>query len=95
MGYRARSNAEFLKAAYEKATGEKNGIAVIGVGLNPKARTGFLQDSLASGVVTVGIGGNDDTGGVNKTDFYFAGVLTKATLTFDGNVVVENANLKM
>ena len=71
--YRARLNAGLLKAAYERAAGEKNGIAGIGVGLNPKARTGFMQDSLASAVVTVGIGGNDDVGGANKTDFYFAG----------------------
>ena len=61
--------------------------------MNPKAKIGFLQDSLASGVVTVGIGGNDDIGGSNKTDFYFAGVLTKATLTVDGNVVVKDGKL--
>jgi len=56
-------------------------------------RTGFLQDSLASGVVTVGIGGNDDIGGANKTDFYFAGVITKATLTVGDNAVVRNGKL--
>jgi leucyl aminopeptidase (aminopeptidase T) len=92
---RARLNANFLRAAHEKASGEKNRIAVIGVGVNPKAKIGFLQDSLASGVVTIGIGGNDDIGGANKTDFYFAGVLTKATLTVDGNVIVENGKLKV
>lgn len=93
IDYRARLNAESLKAIYEKATGEKNRIAVIGVGVNPKARIGFLQDSLASGAVTVGIGGNDDIGGSNKTDFYFAGVLTKATLTVEGNAVVKDGKL--
>jgi leucyl aminopeptidase (aminopeptidase T) len=91
--YRARLNVDLLKASYEKATGEKSRIAVIGVGVNPKARTGFPQDSLASGVVTVGIGGNDDIGGANKTDFYFAGVLTKATLTVDGNAIVKQGKL--
>jgi len=91
--YRVRLNAEHFKASYEKAVGEKNRIAVLGVGVNPKVRTGFLQDSLASGVVTLGIGGNDDIGGANKTDFYFAGVLTKATLTVDGKVIVENGKL--
>ena len=91
--YRARMNADHLKASYEKASGEKNRIAVIGVGVNPKVRTGFLQDSLASGVVTVGMGGNDDVGGANKTDFYFAGVLTKATLSVDGNTIVKRGEL--
>lgn len=91
--YHARLNSDLLNERYEKATGEKNRIAVIGVGVNPKVRIGFPQDSLASGVVTVGIGGNDDIGGSNKTDFYFAGVLTKATLTVDGNTIVEHGKL--
>ncbi|HYB84084.1 MAG TPA: aminopeptidase [archaeon] len=93
--YHARSNADLLKTAYEKATGERDRVGVLGVGVNPKVKVGFLQDSLASGVVTVGVGGNDDIGGANKTDFYFAGVLTKATLTVDGNAIVENGKLKV
>ena len=88
--YRGRLNANHLKTTYGKASGERDRIATIGVGVNPKVRTGFLQDSLASGIVTVGIGGNDDIGGANKTDFYLAGVITKATLTVDGNAVVRN-----
>jgi len=91
--YRGGLNANHLKTAYGKASGERDRIATIGVGVNPKVRTGFLQDSLASGVVTVGIGGNDDIGGANKTDFYLAGVITKATLTVDGNAVVRNGKL--
>ena len=91
--YSARLNANVLKASYEKAQGEKSRVAVVGVGVNPKARIGFLQDSLASGVVTLGIGGNDDIGGANKTGFYFAGVLTKATLTVEGKAIVENGKL--
>jgi len=91
--YRGRLNANLLKTAYEKASGERERIATIGVGVNSQVRTGFLQDSLASGVVTVGIGGNDDIGGANKTDFYLAGVITKAKLTVDGNTVVRNGKL--
>ncbi len=91
--YRARLNASLLTASYEKATGDKNKVALVGVGLNPKARTGFLQDSIAKGAVTLAIGGNDDVGGANKTDFYFPGVLTKATLTVDGHVIVKNGKL--
>ena len=80
-------------AGYEKATGDRNKVALIGVGLNPKARTVFLQDSIAEGTVTLAIGGNDDVGGANKTDFYFPGVLTKATMTVDGHVIVKNGKL--
>jgi len=93
--YRGRLNANLLKTAYDKASGERDRIAAIGVGVNPQVKTGFLQDSLASGVVTLGIGGNDDIGGASKTDFYFAGVITKATLTIDGNAVVRNGKLTL
>ncbi len=93
VNYRARQNADHFKTSYEKASGEKNRIAAIGVGLNPEARAGFLQDGITAGAVTVAIGGNDDIGGANKTDFYFPGILTKATLTIDGNTIVQNGKL--
>jgi leucyl aminopeptidase (aminopeptidase T) len=93
--YRARKNADALRTSYEKATGERNRIAAIGVGVNPKARTGFLQDGIVAGAVTVAIGGNDDLGGANKTDFYFPGILSKATLTVNDNVIVKNGRLTL
>jgi leucyl aminopeptidase (aminopeptidase T) len=93
VNYQARQNGDHFKASYEKASGEKNRIAAIGIGFNPKARIGFLQDGITAGVVTVAIGGNDDIGGANKTDFYFPSVLTKATLTIDGNTIVQNGKL--
>ena len=91
--YQVRLNAPLFKSSYEKATGNKEKIALVGVGLNPKARAGFLQDSIVEGAVTVAIGGNDDVGGNNKTDYYFAGVVSKATLTVNGNVIVKNGKL--
>jgi leucyl aminopeptidase (aminopeptidase T) len=91
--YQASLNKDFLRFSYEKASGEKNRIAAIGLGVNPKARIGFLQDSIASGVVTVAIGSNDDLGGANKTDFYFPGILTKATISVDDNPIVKDGRL--
>jgi leucyl aminopeptidase (aminopeptidase T) len=91
--YKATQNVGHFKASYDKASGEKNRIAAIGVGLNPKARIGFMQDGITAGAVTVAIGGNDDIGGANKTDFYFPGILTKATLTVNGNTIIQNGKL--
>jgi aminopeptidase len=91
--YGAKLNADVLNASYEKATGERNRISAIGVGVNPKARIGFLQDGIVAGSVTVAIGGNDDLGGANKTDFYFSGVLTRATLSVDDKPIVKNGKL--
>ena len=91
--YKATQNVDHFKTSYDKASGEKNRIAAIGVGFNPKARIGFMQDGITAGAVTVAIGGNDDIGGANKTDFYFPGILTKATLTVNGNTIVRNGKL--
>ena len=91
--YKATQNPDHFKTSYDKASGEKNRIAAIGVGLNPKARIGFMQDGITAGAVTVAIGGNDDIGGTNKTDFYFPGILTRATLTVNGNTIVQNGKL--
>jgi leucyl aminopeptidase (aminopeptidase T) len=91
--YKARLNSDYLKASYGKAIGEKNRVAAIGVGVNPKARKGFLQDAIVAGAVTVAIGGNDDIGGANKTDFYFPGVLTNATLSVDSNPIIAKGKL--
>ena len=91
--YQARLNAALFKSSFEKATGDKSKIALVGVGLNPKVKSGFLQDSIAEGAVTLGIGGNDDVGGNNKTDYYYAGVLANATLSVDGNVLVKNGKM--
>lgn len=93
--HKARLNANVLKASYEKATGEKDRVAVLGIGLNPKARIGFLQDSIAAGAITVAIGGNDAVGGASKTDFYFPGVITKATLSVDSNTIVQNGKVAL
>jgi aminopeptidase len=91
--YTAKASADTFKSTYEKATGDKNRIAAITIGLNPKIRTGFLQDHYAEGVVTVAIGGNNDVGGANKSDFYFSGTLTKATVTKDGDTIIQNGKL--
>lgn len=91
--YKATQNADHFKRSYDKASGEKNRIAAIGVGLNPKAKIGFMQDGITAGALTAAIGGNDDIGGANKTDFYFPGILTKATLTIDGKTIVQNGKL--
>ncbi|HKM50476.1 MAG TPA: aminopeptidase, partial [Candidatus Bathyarchaeia archaeon] len=91
--HRARFNANLLKASYNEATGERDQVAILEIGLNPRARIGFLQDTICAGAITVGIGGNDDVGGANKTNFYFPGVITKATLTVDDNPIVQNGKV--
>jgi leucyl aminopeptidase (aminopeptidase T) len=78
----------------EKSTGDKDRIAYFALGFNPKAKTGYLVNNIASGAVTIGIGGNEDAGGKNKSGFFFADTLTGATVEVDGKEVVRAGVLR-
>ena len=92
--YSAKTSAESFSSVYEKADGDKNRVGRIGIGVNPKIRKGFLQDSNSAGAITIWLGNNEDFGGMNKTRFFFPGVLTNATMTIDGHVIVEKGRLR-
>ncbi len=51
----------------EKATEDKDRIATLGIGLNPKAKYGFMMDNIVEGAVTIAIGDNESLGGKNKS----------------------------
>lgn len=89
----AEANADLTRPGWERAKGAKDRLGYVSIGLNPAARTGFLQDDLVDGVVEIGIGNNEEYGGRNKTSFSFAGRLTGATLTVDGKAVVDKGRL--
>lgn len=85
----AETNAELLQPSWGQAKGPKDRIGYLSIGLNPAARTGFLQDDLAAGVVEIGVGDNEEAGGRNKTSFYLGVRLNSATLKVDGKSLVE------
>lgn len=92
--FSASENEEFIRSDWEEAKGPKDLLGYIDVGLNPRARSGFLQDAIVAGNVYVAVGANDEVpGGKNKTDFYFGASLTGATITIDGRPIVEGGNL--
>ena len=82
-------DTERLRAHFDKVGEGKDLLAGIDIGLNPRVRTGFLQDYLAQGNVYVAIGNNEEFGGKNTAGFGLAGTLTGATVTIDGTVVVD------
>lgn len=63
------------------------------VGLNPAAKCGFLENSIAEGVVTVGIGDNSDLGGNNRSAFGIPAFLKDATLEVDGRELVSHGRI--
>ena len=89
----AEENAEPYRKNWEKAKGPKDRIGALGIGLNPSARGGFLQNDLVSGVVELGLGSNASFGGKNKTDFYLGAYLSGATVKVGKRTVVRDGHL--
>lgn len=95
-GYGAWSSDEgsdSVRKRYDKATGGKDRLAAINIGLNPAARYGFLQDDLVAGSVEISIGDNTEWGGRNKSSFSFAARLSHATVRIGTKTVVDGGKL--
>jgi aminopeptidase len=88
--FQASSNLRALKDFYDNGHGDKDRIGYFGIGINPKAKTGFLMNSIAKGAVTIAIGGNALVGGKNKSDYESSGTMGKATVELDGEVIIKN-----
>lgn len=85
--------AAHLRKSWDSSSGDKDRIAMLSIGLNPKAKYGFLINELVSGAVGIGIGGNEDFGGTNKPGFFHSQVLSNATLQLDGTTLIKNGKL--
>lgn len=89
----AEQHPDVYQRSWDRATGAKDRLAVLGIGLNPAARSGFLQNDIVAGVLEVGIGGNVSFGGKNKTDFYLGAFVSGATVKIGNKVVVDQGRL--
>ncbi len=89
----AESGGEAMRASYDKATGAKDRLAAISIGLNPAAKYGFLQDDLVAGSVEIDIGDNTEWGGKNKSNFSFGARLSHATVRIGRKTVVDQGRL--
>lgn len=57
------------------------------------AKKGLLDDTIAPGAVTLGIGENKTLGGQNESTFGLQGTLKKSTVTFDGRTIASEGRL--
>lgn len=89
----AGEHAKALKALYEGASGDKDRLGGLGIGLNPQAETGFLSNEISQGAVSLFIGDNRELGGKNESDWGFQGTLGNATLEIDGKTLVMEGKL--
>lgn len=93
VAFNAEKNLDAVKPIFERAHGDKDKVASLTIGLNPRVRTGFITDSLAKGAVTIGIGSNLDVGGKNDSDYGLQATLSQATIELDGRTIVENGKI--
>lgn len=87
------SSVSRLKEDWARSAGDKDRIALFSIGFNPSAKTGYTINQVAAGAVSIGIGGNEEFGGVNKSGFYYAGTLTGADVSVDGELIVKKGEL--
>lgn len=85
----AKRNLAGSQAGWETATGAKDMFASFALGFNPRAKAGFLQNTVAAGAVTIGIGENRELGGKNEATYGFASHLAAATVEIGGKVVID------
>jgi len=91
--FRVGKEGKLLKESYEEAEGDKDKIGFLWIGTNPRAVFGYTFDTLVKGAVTIGIGGNEATGGKNRTSFNAHGTLRRASVTADGRTIVDGGKI--
>lgn len=92
--FSASENEDIIRSDWNEAKGPKDLLGFLDIGLNPRARSGFLQDAIVAGSLFVAVGSNDEVpGGKNKTDFSLGASLTGATVTIEGRPVVRKGAL--
>lgn len=90
--FTAKRNLPFAQTNWDEATGPKDMFGAVGFGLNPKAKPGFLQNSIVSGGVSIGIGDNRAFGGKNDSSYAFSGPLARGTVEIGGKTVIEGGS---
>ncbi len=86
---------EAIKAQYDAAGAGKEEFAGFDLGINPAVKPSpKLLTWVASGMVSLSIGGNTWAGGENDAPYSFTGFLPGSTVTIDGKTLVESGTLK-
>jgi leucyl aminopeptidase (aminopeptidase T) len=93
VAFSGDKNALELRKEWEAASGDKDRISMLTIGLNPKAKFGYTINEVVEGAIGVGIGGNEDLGGKNRRGFYYLGSISKASLMLDGTPLVDKGRL--
>lgn len=89
VDFTAKRNVVAAQTGWETATGAKDMFGSFTIGLNPRAKPGYLQNAVAGGAVTIGIGENRNYGGKNESTYGFGSSLGAATVEIGGKTVID------
>ena len=95
ISFEGGENIDAVKATWKRGTGDKDKIAAFTIGINPKAKTGFIHNPIVLGTVTIGIGDNRELGGKNESDWGFHITATKPTVELDKKPIIKNGQLTL
>jgi len=93
VDFRGDSAAMALRRSWEEAEGDKDRIACLTVGINPKVKLRYGLDAIAHGAISIGVGDNQDLKGRNKSTLFQQGTIGHASLTADGKTLVKDGRL--
>jgi aminopeptidase len=92
----ATKGLERFKARYDAASGGKDAITVINIGVNPNMtipENSKLRTFMPAGMVTISIGNDTFAGGKNDTSFGSPVFVVGARVTVDGKPIIEGGKL--
>ena len=88
--FTAKRNLAAAQTGWATGTGAKDMFASFALGLNRKAKPGFLTNFVVSGAVTIGIGDNRELGGANESSYGFLGSLVRGNVEIAGREVIRD-----
>jgi leucyl aminopeptidase (aminopeptidase T) len=83
-----------IARALESSHGDVDRFGFFGIGLNQRLKHGFTQDDKVSGGVSIGIGGNEDKQGKNRTtgNRHWWASMTHATVQIDKELILKDGS---
>ena len=93
--FKGGKNIDKAIAIWKKGKGDKDRIGWLTLGLNPRAKIGFLHSEIALGTVTLGIGDNRELDGKNETDYGCKFTATEPTILLDGETIIKRGEFAL
>jgi leucyl aminopeptidase (aminopeptidase T) len=88
--FTAKKNLALAQTSWAAGTGAKDMFGGLALGLNPKAKPGYLYNNIVAGGATILIGDNRSLDGANKSSYGFFAFHSSANVEIAGKLVIED-----